>query len=227
MVVSSRGGHGLESPGVTRRESVTRTLAALGGGLLARLGLAEGASARKKCKKKRCRKLGQTCVVGGKRACCAGRTCDAVGGDGDPQTFCCLENGAPCQQNRDCCAPGVCSTTEKICLGLVSDRNAKANFGTVDPADMLARVRSLPITTWNYRSEAPSVRHIGPMAQDFTAAFGVGRDDRTIHPMDGQGVALAAIQGLADQIAVLQAEQQRLMAQVAALETRCPAADSA
>jgi hypothetical protein len=65
------------------------------------------------------------------------------------------------------------------------------------------------------------------MAQDFTAAFGVGGDDCTIHPMDGQGVALAAIQGLADQIATLQAEQQRLLVQIAILESRCPVTDPA
>lgn len=223
--MSSPYGHDLESSGVSRRESVAAVLATLGGGLLTSLGLAEDTSARKRRRKKRCRKLGQTCAVSGKRACCAGRTCSAVGGDGDPQTFCCLENSAPCQQDRDCCAPGICSPTEKICLGLVSDRAAKANFGTVDPADMLERVRSLPITTWNYRSDDPSVRHIGPMAQDFTSAFGVGSDDRTIHPMDGQGVALAAIQGLADQVAALRMEQQRLLEQVAALEACCLGAD--
>jgi hypothetical protein len=114
-----------------------------------------------------------------------------------------------------------------MCVGLVSDRAAKANFGTVDPADMLERVRALPITTWNYRSDDPSVRHIGPMAQDFMAVFGVGSTDRTIHPMDGQGVALAAIQGLAAQVTALQAEQQRLLELIAALEARAQIADPA
>jgi hypothetical protein len=108
---------------------------------------------------------------------------------------------------------------------MISDRAAKANFGTVDPADMLERVRALPITTWNYLTDDASVRHIGPMAQDFTAVFGVGGDDRTIHPMDGQGVALAAIQGLAAQVAALQGEQQRLLEQIAALEARCRVAE--
>jgi hypothetical protein len=227
--MSSRSEHGPGFSHVSRRESVARLLATVSGGLLVSLGLAEDASARKKHrrKKKRCRKLGQTCTIGGKRVCCNSRTCDTVGIDGDPQTFCCVDNGAPCQQDGDCCGPSVCSTTEKICLGLISDRAAKANFGSVDPADMLERVRSLPITTWNYRSDDPSVRHIGPMAQDFTTAFGVGGDDRTIHPMDGQGVALAAIQGLAGQVAALQAEQQRLTEQIAALEARCQASDSA
>ena len=38
--------------------------------------------------------------------------------------------------------------------------------------------------------------HIGPVPQDFRAAFGVGADDDRIHPVDGVGVSLAAIQGL-------------------------------
>lgn len=230
MTSSSQTEPVITLPGISRRETVGRMLAAASGGLLVRLGLAEDTRARKKHrrKKKRCRKLGATCTVGGKRTCCGGRTCSPVGGDNDPQTLCCLENSAPCQEDRDCCAPNVCEPTQKICLlTMISDRNAKANFGTIDPADMLERVRSLPITTWNYRSDDAQVRHIGPMAQDFTAAFGVGSDDRTIHPMDGQGVALAAIQGLAAQVAALQAEQQRLMEHIAALEARCRGADPA
>ena len=229
MTHSSRTADAESVAGSTRRATVAQLLAAGGAGLLTRLGLVEETDARKKHrpKKKRCRNLGEACTVGSKRVCCSSRTCAAVGADGDPQTFCCLENDTPCQQDRDCCAPSVCHTTLQVCVGLVSDRAAKANFGTVDPADMLERVRSLPITTWNYRSDDASVRHIGPMAQDFTAVFGVGSDDRTIHPMDGQGVALAAIQGLAAQVAALQAEQQSLLEQVAALKARCGREDPA
>ncbi len=50
--------------------------------------------------------------------------------------------------------------------------------------------------TWNYRSQDAAIRHIGPVAQDFYAAFGVGEDDRHISTIDADGVALAAIQGL-------------------------------
>jgi hypothetical protein len=221
--MSSPTRHELNASDVSRRETVTRVFATVSSGLLVRFGLAQDTSARKRRrrKKKRCRKLGEICVVGGKRKCCAGRTCSAAGSDGNPQTVCCVGNGAACEQDRDCCGPSECNATEKICIGIISDRNAKANFGSVDPADMLERLRALPITTWNYLSDDASVRHIGPMAQDFTSAFGVGSDDRTIHPIDGQGVALAALQGLAVQVAALQTEQQRLMEQIAALERRC------
>src|SRR5688500_3497667 len=75
---------------------------------------------------------------------------------------------------------------------------------------MVQRVRELPISTWNYTSDDPTIRHIGPMAQDFAALFGVGADNRHIHPIDGQGVALAAIPGLAAELEALRAEDARL-----------------
>ena len=76
-----------------------------------------------------------------------------------------------------------------------SDRNLKENFAEVDTRDVLARVAALPVTQWSYRNE-PGVRRIGPVAQDFHAAFGLGNSDKTIATGDEAGVALAAIQGL-------------------------------
>src|SRR5260370_270876 len=78
----------------------------------------------------------------------------------------------------------------------LSDRNVKEHFTPVDRWQLLARVLALPITTWKYKSQAASIRHIGPMAQDFHAAFDVGEDDKHITEIDEGGVALAAIQGL-------------------------------
>jgi len=78
----------------------------------------------------------------------------------------------------------------------LSDRAAKENLETVNAREVLERVAALPISTWNYRSQATGVRHMGPMAQDFHGAFGLGGDDRMISNIDTAGVALAAIQGL-------------------------------
>jgi len=78
----------------------------------------------------------------------------------------------------------------------LSDRNLKENFRPLDAQAILARVARLPITEWNYKAQDDAVRHIGPMAQDFSAAFGVGESDRRIATLDADGVALAAIQGL-------------------------------
>jgi hypothetical protein len=80
-----------------------------------------------------------------------------------------------------------------------SDRNAKENFAPISPSEVLAKVAGLPITTWNFK-EMPGPRHMGPMAQDFYAAFGLGGSDRTITTIDPDGVALVAIQGLNDKV---------------------------
>jgi len=77
-----------------------------------------------------------------------------------------------------------------------SDRNAKENFAPVDEREVLARLAQMPITTWNHKAEDTSTRHMGPMAQDFHAAFGLGSDDKSIGTLDATGVAFAAIQGL-------------------------------
>jgi len=78
----------------------------------------------------------------------------------------------------------------------LSDRNAKANFGAVDGQDLLERLAAIPVSTWNYKTQPDEVRHMGPMAQDFRAAFGLGEDDTHISTVDSEGVALAAIQAL-------------------------------
>jgi len=46
-----------------------------------------------------------------------------------------------------------------------SDRNVKENFDLVDRRDILARLASISVETWNYKFQRPSIRHIGPMAQ--------------------------------------------------------------
>jgi hypothetical protein len=174
---------------------------------------------KKKKKKKPCKERGKICTPGGKRKCCKGLICDTNDFDETTQTRCCGFEGDGCAENVDCCGALCCSLEFGTCISACfSDRALKANFGTVDAADMLRRVQELPISTWNYTRDDPSVRHIGPMAQDFAATFGVGGDDRHIHPIDGQGVALVAIQGLAALVADLGAANARLAARMAALE---------
>jgi hypothetical protein len=86
-------------------------------------------------------------------------------------------------------------------VALTSDRNAKENFKPVDNQAVLAKVASLPVTEWNYKTQSKDVQHIGPMAQDFQAAFGLdGADDKHISVVDEGGVALAAIQGLNEKL---------------------------
>ncbi len=113
-----------------------------------------------------------------------------------------------------------------------SDRDAKTNFAAVDGMDVLKRLAEMPIETWSYKAQDADIRHIGPSAQDFYAAFGVGEDERYISAVDADGVALAAVQGLyqlsqeqATHIQALEAENATLrqllddlVARVAALE---------
>lgn len=77
-----------------------------------------------------------------------------------------------------------------------SDRNAKRDFQPVDPLAVLDKVVALPLSEWTYQADEEASRHLGPMAQDFKAAFGLGSGDKHIATVDAGGVALAAIQGL-------------------------------
>jgi hypothetical protein len=89
-----------------------------------------------------------------------------------------------------------------------SDRNLKTDVARVDDAAVLDKVAALPISRWSYKSER-GVRHVGPMAQDFYAAFGVGEDDKHITSIDEDGVALAAIKALHAENADLRAQARR------------------
>jgi hypothetical protein len=102
----------------------------------------------------------------------------------------------------------------------LSDREAKENFRPVDARETLAKVAALPLTEWNYKSQDARVRHLGPTAQDFRAAFGVGDSDRGISAVDADGVALAAIQGLHQLLREKESEIQELKAAVAELRRR-------
>jgi hypothetical protein len=82
----------------------------------------------------------------------------------------------------------------------VSDRNLKRDIEPVDEQAVLERVARMPISTWSYKSDDPTVRHLGPMAQDFHAAFGLGTTDRAYDPIDAHGVEMAAIKALYERL---------------------------
>ena len=102
----------------------------------------------------------------------------------------------------------------------LSDRNLKENFQTVDGLEILALVAALPISEWNYTTQDNEIRHIGPVAQDFYAAFGTGDSKRHINTVDADGVALASIQGLYQMIAEKEEQIQTLETHLAVMETR-------
>jgi hypothetical protein len=78
-----------------------------------------------------------------------------------------------------------------------SDLNLKKDIVPVG-REVLAKLAAVPISTWKFKT-GDDVLHMGPMAQDFAAAFGLGIDDKHVSPNDMAGVSLAAVQGL-DQI---------------------------
>ncbi len=99
-----------------------------------------------------------------------------------------------------------------------SDVAAKANFALVDGEEILTRLATIPITTWNYTNDDPSIRHMGPTAQDFYKAFGLGKDDRHIASLDVNGIALVSIQELNNRLQEKDAQIAELEARLEALE---------
>jgi spore coat protein U-like protein len=100
------------------------------------------------------------------------------------------------------------------CARIQSDRNLKSNILTINPRLILDRLSALSIKSWNYKSDEPTVRHIGPMAQDFRAAFNLGADDKHIDLIDANGVTMASIQALYQMMLEKDKEIEQLRAQV-------------
>jgi hypothetical protein len=92
----------------------------------------------------------------------------------------------------------------------LSDRALKRNFVPIEGRSVLERIAGLPISTWSYKAQKPSIRHLGPTAQDFSRAFDLGEDDRHIDTIDSEGVSLAGVQALYE---LVQAQQRQLREQ--------------
>ncbi len=106
---------------------------------------------------------------------------------------------------------------------VLSDRNAKDLVQPLDSTDVLDRVIAMPLATWHYKAQDPQYRHMGPMAQDFYAAFHLGESDTGIDTVDADGVTLAAIQGLNAKLMAQLGDRDReianLRSRVASLES--------
>lgn len=107
-----------------------------------------------------------------------------------------------------------------------SARGAKSNVEPVDQKTVLDGVTSLDVHSWEFTARDDG-RHIGPMAADFHDTFELGSDEDTIPTVDADGVAFAAIQGLAQKLdgknhrlTALETENEQLRDRLAALEDR-------
>ena len=94
-----------------------------------------------------------------------------------------------------------------------SDRNRKEDIKEVNYREILALVNELPVSTWQYKGQTD--RHLGPMAQDFYASFGLGQGDTGIATIDADGVALAAIKGILSEMETMKNEIEALRRQLA------------
>lgn len=101
-----------------------------------------------------------------------------------------------------------------------SDVNRKHHFESVSGEAILQKLKTLPIQEWSYRTENDAVRHIGPTAQDFYAAFQLGNDERGIGTVDADGIALASIQALEARTQKQSAEIETLRAENEAMQNK-------
>jgi hypothetical protein len=99
-----------------------------------------------------------------------------------------------------------------------SSRELKQDLVPVAQDEVLETPAALPLYRWSYIKDEEGVRHVGPVAEDFHAAFGLGRDNKQIAPADTNGAALAAIQALAQQLEAKDQEIEELRQGLEALE---------
>jgi len=96
---------------------------------------------------------------------------------------------------------------------VLSDANTKHLFRDLDGETVLAQLARMPVREWSYLAQDASIRHVGPTAQDFHAAFGLGEDPLRIGTMDADGIALAAVRALEARTRELRDENARLSAE--------------
>ncbi|UCC79204.1 MAG: tail fiber domain-containing protein [Candidatus Zixiibacteriota bacterium] len=102
----------------------------------------------------------------------------------------------------------------------VSDSTLKRNIRPVDGEVILEKLSELPVSRWSYKTQDESIEHIGPMAQDFYAAFGLGEDERHISTIDPAGVALAGVKELIEIVNELREENKELKSRIEDLESK-------
>jgi hypothetical protein len=146
--------------------------------------------------------------------------CEPAGSCGDQGDSC--ANGETCCGGLECCSGVPVPAGEEYCGAIcpISDRNIKRDFASVDQTEILEKVARLPISTWAYKTEEGTARHLGPMAQDFKEAFQLGASDKTILQVDADGVALAAIQALHARLERLEQRNAELERELQVLKAR-------
>lgn len=116
---------------------------------------------------------------------------------------------------------GVQLSANATSWSALSDRDAKKDFAPVDGREVLRKLDEVPVQSWRYKWDAAgSTPHLGPVAQEFKAAFFPGRDDTRISTLEFDGVELAAIQGLHSLVKEKDAKITALEQRLADLEAK-------
>ena len=161
------------------------------------------------CKPLPCGREGGTCNNG---TCCGAECCA-------PNQICCKSEG-PISGPPTCVTP---TAQQPACPAgcapqCVSDRNAKGDVVPIESRRVLDALARVPMSTWSYKDD-PSVRHLGPMAQDLHAELGLGGSDTSYDPIDAHGVAFASIQALYAMMKEQNARIEKLEAENARLRS--------
>jgi hypothetical protein len=81
---------------------------------------------------------------------------------------------------------------------MISDRNKKFNIQLLSPLDFSPQFDSLAVLSWNYIGH--DAVHVGPIAQDFYSAFGVGEKPYLINMIDSDGTTFLGIKKLNEEM---------------------------
>jgi hypothetical protein len=96
----------------------------------------------------------------------------------------------------------------------ISDMKNITDFSSVDKKELLKLLAQLPIRYYRIKGQEETVKHIGPIAEDFYKAFGVGESDKAINMADADGVLFVAIQALYEENQKLREELELLKAEL-------------
>lgn len=106
-----------------------------------------------------------------------------------------------------------------------SSRTFKTAFKSLDGQEMLDRINSLSVESWQYKGTQG--RHIGPVAEDFSNIFKIGNisedgtnDDKYLASSDVAGVALLGVQELTKLIQDLAQKNTELERRISELEAK-------
>jgi len=104
---------------------------------------------------------------------------------------------------------------------ILSDRNSKENIEEIDSEAYLDKLDEIDVYEWSYKAQDPSIRHIGPMAQDFYRVFEIGTDPTKINSGDFAGINLMLIKELNQKMSLLESQDEKLIEMRSELKALC------